>query len=244
MKLTKARLKQIIKEEMNNLLNEAPPKELYKRRRERLERERAEKRKKAGKGVQKVGQIPVGTDGKALLTMGEIRRLQKSDPVNYVKEWNRYRGATAVNKKMWDEREKKLKKKLKEGREPITEGIDDMHEEAMKIASFWRKATKQLNMICKQPDMSPIDCNNVRQFFAVLQAHPVTKAASKGKLADEPYYGHYINYFAPNSPSIDPEVLKPIIDKVISNLKSYLSVLSKIKKESRKRRLRRKHRRG
>jgi len=227
MKLTKARLKQIIKEEMNNLLNEAPPgdrdpeipEELYRRRRERLKRERKAAREKAGKGVQKVGLIPVGTDGKALLTMDEIKRLKKSDKVNYVKEWKRVKGATAVNKKMWDEREKKLKKKLKEGREPITEGIDDMHEEAMKIASFWRKATKQLNMICKQPDMSPIDCNNVRQFFAVLQAHPVTKAASKGNLAKMRAYKHYINYFKPNSPSIDPEALKPIIDKVTSNIK-------------------------
>jgi len=110
---------------------------------------------------------------------------------------------------------RKLRQLIKEElKAALLEGIDDLHDAASEINSFWGKAKQVLNSLCEYPEQSPIDCANIQAFWSVFNKHPVSLALGTGKLARPRAYKHYFALFKPASPSHDPEQLKSIVDKV------------------------------
>ena len=126
MKLTKSKLKQLIKEEMHNLLNEKPPVEAphvqmhrdltAQRRYELFQRLKKARARAEQLGIRKE-QIPIGLDRKALLTLEEIKALKEGDPKRFIEEWNRVKDVckparstpgTTTQCERWKERERKL----------------------------------------------------------------------------------------------------------------------------------------
>jgi hypothetical protein len=114
----------------------------------------------------------------------------------------------------------KLKQLIKEELQAVlTEDVDDLHEEAADISSFWRKASTQLNNMCKDPEFARqqgVDCSVIGNFLKILQKHPVTRALASGKMARPRHYKKFISTFKPPRESLDPEVLMPLIIRVAS----------------------------
>ena len=63
-------------------------------------------KKGASTGAVHAAAEPVGTDGKPLLTLSAIKKLRKTDPKAFLKQWKRVKGASGYNKTLWDKREK------------------------------------------------------------------------------------------------------------------------------------------
>jgi len=99
----------------------------------------------------------------------------------------------------------------------LTEDIDDLHDQAAKIDSFWRKANVQLRNVCKDPEAASrhgIKCTSVSKFYKILNKHPVSKALEGGKMPRSKHYKRFISMFKPEGESLDPDVLMPLIVKV------------------------------
>ena len=92
--------------------------------------------------------------------------------------------------------------------------IEDLHDKAVEIGSFWDKAKGQLDAVCRDPDMSPVDCKAVKTFYALLSAHPVTKAMATYNLPKARFYKHYFSVFTPAVKNLDPSSHAPQIENI------------------------------
>jgi len=63
-------------------------------------------KKAVGSGPLHVTAEPMGGDGEPLLTLSAIKKLRKTDPKAFLRQWKRVKGASAFNKAAWDKREK------------------------------------------------------------------------------------------------------------------------------------------
>jgi len=112
----------------------------------------------------------------------------------------------------------RLKQLIKEELQAVlTENVDDLHGQAADITSFWRKASNQLNNMCKDPEQARrhgMDCTSVSKFLKKLKRDPVSRALGSGKLARPKHYKRFISTFKPERESLDPEVLMPLIVRV------------------------------
>jgi len=95
--------------------------------------------------------------------------------------------------------------------------IEDLHDKAVEIGSFWDKAKGQLDAVCRDPDMSPVDCKAVKTFYTLLAAHPVTKAMATYNLPKAAFYKHYFSVFTPMVKDLDPSSHKAQIEKIAQN---------------------------
>ena len=92
--------------------------------------------------------------------------------------------------------------------------IEDLHDKAVEIGSFWDKAKGQLDAVCRDPDMSPVDCKAVKTFYALLAAHPVTKAMATYNLPKARFYKHYFSVFTPVAKDLSPDSHKAQIENI------------------------------
>jgi len=95
--------------------------------------------------------------------------------------------------------------------------IEDLHDKAVEIGSFWDKAKGQLDAVCRDPDMSPVDCKAVKRFYDLLNAHPVTKAMATYDLPKAAFYKHYFSVFTPAVKNLDPSSHKAQIEEIAQN---------------------------
>ena len=92
--------------------------------------------------------------------------------------------------------------------------IEDLHDKAVEIGSFWDKAKGQLDAVCRDPDMSPVDCKAVKTFYTLLAAHPVTKAMATYNLPKARFYKHYFSVFTPMAKDLSPDSHKAQIENI------------------------------
>ena len=93
----------------------------------------------------------------------------------------------------------------------------DLHDKAVKIDSFWRNVKRHFAPMCQEEDplyASPVDSKLVAKFYALLDAHPVTKAMATYDLPKLAFYKDYFSKFTPASQSADPDDVADKIKKV------------------------------